>query len=417
MNKLLIRLRHFKKRLIHNKMQYFLLISGVGVSIFLLTAALLFMESYRKTALEEICHQPEEPCYLETEALSGEAMETFFNIGNPVAFGIPDGTVSIAPHGTAKEGELIISAYTLGVSSASDYVLQKGSFGLRITDTVLKEGRFITEDDNKQQNRVAVIDEVLAKLLYGKDSAVGHRITLGNEADVEIVGVLKTNYYTDRNIAEIREQLSGTEDGTGKIIARGNVYCPSFLVSFVYGYDISETDILWPDQTEEKAIEAARKLYEDWNISELISVGSMARDIQEQLRPYLMIAYIIVFSLLLISGVSSMSIMVTAVRRRGSEIGIRKAFGAGVWDILKQFLTEGVLISLSAGVLAVLLATLAVYGGCRYFGRFISLNFHFNMGIVGIALGIGILQGLLFSFPPSLAAARMKVTDTIRRQG
>lgn len=416
MNKLLIRLNHFYKQIVHNKMQYFLLISGVGVSIFLLTAALLFIESYQKTALEEIYHQPAEACYLETEALSGDAVGTFLNIGNPVAFSIPDGMVSMTSHGQAKEGELLLSAYALGVSTDSEVVLQKGSYGLRMTDAVLTEGRFITENDNKQQNKVMVIDEVLAKLLYGKESAVGHFVSLGNETDVEIVGVLKTNYYTDLNIAEIREQLDGSEENK-KIIAYGNLYCPSFLVSQIYGYDASQVDILWPDKTQVHKIEAAIKMYENWNLSEVISVDSMAKDIQTALKPYLMIAYTVVFCLLLISGVSSMSIMVTAVRRRSSEIGIRKAFGAGVGDILKQFLLEGVLISFISGVIAVILAIFAASEGCRYFGKSILINFHFDVRIIGISLLIGILQGILFSFPPSLVAARTKVSETIRKHG
>jgi putative ABC transport system permease protein len=117
---------------------------------------------------------------------------------------------------------------------------------------------------------------------------------------------------------------------------------------------------------------------------------------------------------LLVGGIGIMNIMLVSVRERTREIGIRKAVGAKRRDILMQFLIESAILSLSGGIIGLILG----WGGSKA----ISL---INIGaqplqavvsgdIVAIAFGVAVAIGLFFGIYPAYQAARLSPIDALR---
>ncbi len=111
---------------------------------------------------------------------------------------------------------------------------------------------------------------------------------------------------------------------------------------------------------------------------------------------------------LLVGGIGIMNIMFATVTERTKEVGIRRAVGATEKDILKQFLTESVLLSLFGGVLGLILAVVIVSVVRIFFPA--SINLFAVVITLGISSGIGIFFGVF----PARRAAKLPPIEAIR---
>ena len=111
---------------------------------------------------------------------------------------------------------------------------------------------------------------------------------------------------------------------------------------------------------------------------------------------------------LLVGGIGVMNIMLVSVTERTREIGIRKAVGARRGDILSQFLTEAVLVSVLGGLLGVVAGL--VGSGFRIAGVTPIVAAY----SVFLAFGAAIACGLVFGTYPAARAARMSPIDALR---
>ena len=113
---------------------------------------------------------------------------------------------------------------------------------------------------------------------------------------------------------------------------------------------------------------------------------------------------------LLVGGIGIMNIVLATVLERTREIGIRRATGARRRDIVRQFLTESVFISVSGGLLGV------------GFGFFLSWliaqvagwNTIVTMLSVFIAFGVSVAVGVIFGIYPALKAAQVNPIEALR---
>jgi len=113
---------------------------------------------------------------------------------------------------------------------------------------------------------------------------------------------------------------------------------------------------------------------------------------------------------LIVGGIGIMNIMLVSVSERTREIGIRKAVGATSRQIMRQFLTEGLLLTISGGILGVITSfilnlLLRLYSGWK---PVISIP------VVLLAVGVSIAAGLVFSLIPALKAARKDPITALR---
>jgi putative ABC transport system permease protein len=112
---------------------------------------------------------------------------------------------------------------------------------------------------------------------------------------------------------------------------------------------------------------------------------------------------------LLVGGIGIMNIMLVSVTERTREIGIRMAIGGRKRDILFQFLTESVILSLMGGLLGIGMAFLA----CRIMSS-MNIPTAINPLIVAISAIFAALVGVIFGYYPALKAARLYPIDALR---
>ena len=113
---------------------------------------------------------------------------------------------------------------------------------------------------------------------------------------------------------------------------------------------------------------------------------------------------------LLVGGIGIMNIMLVSVTERTREIGIRLAIGARGSDVLIQFLTEAVVLSLSGGIVGILLS----FGTVYMLNNFFDISAVINMWIVTLAVAFSGAVGIFFGFYPARKAAALNPIDALR---
>lgn len=113
---------------------------------------------------------------------------------------------------------------------------------------------------------------------------------------------------------------------------------------------------------------------------------------------------------LLIGGIGIMNIMLASVLERTKEIGIIRAIGATEEDVIFQFLSESIIISIGGGVIGIILGVLSAYLLTFFTGIQTILSF----GSIVISFGVATAIGLIFGIAPAKAAANKKPIEAIR---
>ena len=115
---------------------------------------------------------------------------------------------------------------------------------------------------------------------------------------------------------------------------------------------------------------------------------------------------------LLVGGIGIMNIMLVSVTERTREIGIRKAIGAQHADIMVQFLVEAMSISLTGGLIGMILASLSL----GIIGDIIKIRLSLSFSVAAIAIIFSISIGMIFGLYPANKAARLKPIDALRHE-
>jgi putative ABC transport system permease protein len=115
---------------------------------------------------------------------------------------------------------------------------------------------------------------------------------------------------------------------------------------------------------------------------------------------------------LLVGGIGIMNIMLVSVTERTREIGLRLAIGALEGEVLLQFLIEAVVLSALGGVVGILIATAASWGGSRLMD--VPYAFDPTINLLSLLFSAGI--GVVFGFFPARRAARMDPIEALRHE-
>ncbi|AZF11554.1 Macrolide export ATP-binding/permease protein MacB [Pseudomonas sp. R2-37-08W] len=254
------------------------------------------------------------------------------------------------------------------------------------------EGSYFTEADERNAATVAVIGaRVRDKLFKGLVNPIGQYILIEN-VPFQVVGVLQE-----------KGSSSGNKDSDDRIaipysaasIRLFGSYNPEYVV-------IAAADATRVNAAEQAIDQLLKRLHQGKDDYHLTNNAAM---IQAEARTAntlsLMLGSIAAISLL-VGGIGVMNIMLMTVRERTREIGIRMATGARQRDILRQFLTEAVMLSVVGGLLGIALALLV--GGVLVLAE-VAVQFSL-MAVLG-AFGCALVTGVVFGFMPARKAARL----------
>ena len=266
-----------------------------------------------------------------------------------------------------------------------------------LNDLHISDGRLVNLGNG---NEIALGSE-LADELYGEDDPIGREITIQNTA-FTIVGVLenaKENGFTNPNsqayISDTKAfEILDTDYYSGIIVQASSE-------DLVEDAKIKVEEIL----LESHGIDDISLA--DFSVTSSEDLLSMIDSIMGMLTSFLTgIASIS----LLVGGIGIMNIMLVSVTERTKEIGLRKALGAKNSDILAQFLTESIVITLTGGVLGILVGNLIGRG----VGQLLEIDAVITLDSVLLAVGISTFIGILFGIYPAMRAAKLNPIDALR---
>ena len=261
-------------------------------------------------------------------------------------------------------------------------------------------GRFFEDRNEQARDKVAVITQTLASTLYGSQAAaIGQQIKLS--------GLPFTVIGTFRERVDTFGQSEISED---------TILIPYTLARFFTGNDSvtqlffsvgDSSEVLRATQAIQDVLRSRHRPESVYKVSNLTQLLSVASTTANTLSTVLLLVSLLT---LVVSGVGIMNIMLATVNNRIREIGVRKAVGATNAEIRAQFLTEAMLISLSGGIIGILLG-LALPFSVRFITDY---RFPISGWSVIIAVAVSSLVGVLFGTVPAARAAQLDPVESLR---
>ena len=276
-----------------------------------------------------------------------------------------------------------------------DHTMYTGGNGIdfpAIFNWPVVQGSFFTQADEDAAAAVAVIGKkVREKVLKDVPDPIGRYILLEN-VPFRVVGIL----------AE-KGASSGDSDSDTRIVVPYSAasvrlfgtHNPEYVV-------IAAADASKVNQTEKAIEHLMLRLHNGHRDFEITNNAAMIQaEAKTRNTLSLMLGSIAAISLL-VGGIGVMNIMLMTVRERTREIGIRMATGARQRDILRQFLTEALMLSVVGGAAGIGLAF--IVGAVLYLCD-VAVAFSW-MAVLG-AFGCALVTGVIFGFMPARKAARL----------
>ena len=274
---------------------------------------------------------------------------------------------------------------------------------LEISNWSLASGEFFTEKDMISRAKVAVLGKTVADQLFPNDDPIGQQIRIKN-VPFRVIGVL----------ASKGQNVMGA-DNDDIIIAPATTVLDRLLggrdISFIMASAISLSQI---DQAQAQLVEIMRKAHNlnpgednDFTVRNQAEITQAATETSQVLT--ILLASVAGVSLI-VGGIGIMNIMLVSVTERTREIGIRLSVGARTSDILIQFLTESIALSIAGGLIGVLLA----FGITFILNEYTSQAAYINPQIVFIAVSFAGIIGIFFGFYPARKAANLNPIDALR---
>lgn len=279
-----------------------------------------------------------------------------------------------------------------GNNNQQFYVGGNNTYFSEIFNWPVVEGSFFTEADEQSAAAVAVIGQKVREKLFGTgNDPIGQYILVEN-VPFQVVGILAG-----------KGASSGDQDSDERIVVPYSAAAIRLFGSRDPEYvTIAAADSRRVADTEAAIDRLMRKLHNGKHDFELTNDAALIQaEARTQNTLSLMLGSIAAISLL-VGGIGVMNIMLMTVRERTREIGIRMATGARQRDILRQFLSEAVLLSMVGGVTGIALALLI--GGVLLLA---DIAVAFSLPAVLGAFACAVVTGVVFGFMPARKAARL----------
>jgi putative ABC transport system permease protein len=269
-----------------------------------------------------------------------------------------------------------------------------------VRNIVVSSGRFLDEGDVALRGRVALLTDKLAERMYGsRASALSQAIKL--------YGLQFTVIGTFHEKVETFGQSEVERDTILIPITVLRYFTPVERIDPLYVQVRSPGGVDRVALRVQEIVEGRHRPGARYRVDTLTAILNAAKNISLILSLVLVLVSAIT---LVISGIGIMNIMLVTVTERTREIGVRLAVGASPKEILIQFLTEAILVSLSGGLLGILVGV-AIPLSVRLFA---DIKIPISPVAVVVAFGVSCLVGLIFGILPANRAAHLNPTEALR---
>ena len=323
-------------------------------------------------------------------------------------------TLKLTDYETLKNECMFVSAISPNVSSSGQLIAGNNNYPssfngvgteyLEIRQLSVEYGEMFTEADIQSSAKVCVIGKTIVDNLFPNGEDPIGKIIRFNKVPFRVIGVLKSKGYNSMGMDQDDIVLAPYSTVMKRLLA----------VQHLQGIFASAlTEAMTDNATEEitKILRRTHKLTEteedDFTIRSQQELSNMLNTTTDMMTTLL--ACIASISLI-VGGIGIMNIMYVSVTERTKEIGLRMSVGARGIDILSQFLIESILISITGGLIGVILgcgASLAVKG-IAHWPVFIQ-----PWSII-LSFGVCTVTGIFFGWYPAKKAANLDPIEAIR---
>lgn len=306
---------------------------------------------------------------------------------------VSDATPDLTGTATAKVGS---QSYTTSVEG-----VLPGYENIRSVHAAL--GRFVTQDDNDNRYKVAVVGIEVLQNIYPDmkaseyETLIGKNISL-NGTNFEIVGILESKGTSSAGSSDNRVivPLSTAE----RFLKSKNVK--------TYYVEAKSSDDITPASTELNQF-LLEKYNNDSTQFRILTQSELLQTSSSTVNTLTMMLAGIAAISLLVGGIGIMNIMLVSVIERTREIGIRKAIGAKRKDILLQFIIEAIFISCVGGMVGI---GIGIFGGVLI-QALSTLKVALSFSVMMAAFGFSAAVGIIFGLYPAAKASKLKPIDAL----
>ena len=264
-------------------------------------------------------------------------------------------------------------------------------------------GANFTQDDVTRAANVVVLGATVQQNLFGRADSTGKTVRIGNLPFL-VVGVLQAKGQSGMGqdqddgvfvpITTLQKKITG-QDWLQNIMVSATSQDASYAAQTQITSLLRDRHRIRPGQDD------------DFSVRNLADVAQLADESSKVMT--LLLASIAGVSLI-VGGIGIMNIMLVSVTERTREIGIRIAIGATESDVLRQFLSESVVLSLTGGVLGILFGIAASITITKVLGWSILVS----PIAVGSAVVFSMAVGIFFGFYPARKAAMLDPIEALR---
>jgi len=273
---------------------------------------------------------------------------------------------------------------------------------LDVNNWSMKSGRFLSEKNVQNRERVAVVGKTVVKNLFGDEDPVGAEIRVKN-IPFRIIGVLNSKgsgaMGNDQDDMVIIPYTTAMERVDGIDYLR---------MIYVVGKDENGIDRL---QSDIENLLRVRHGIKDTNLDDfnIQNMNSIMETMEETTGTLTLFLGAVAAISLVVGGIGIMNIMLVSVTERTREIGVRKALGATYNVIVTQFLIEAIVISLMGGIIGIILGV----GSSKLIGMASGMSTVISIPTIVMSFAFSVAIGLVFGIYPARKAAKLNPIDAL----
>ncbi|MDR1941817.1 MAG: ABC transporter permease [Endomicrobium sp.] len=265
-------------------------------------------------------------------------------------------------------------------------------------------GRFFTELENSNKQRVALLGKTVIKEIWGDSTfnPIGEYVKI-NRIDFQIIGVLP------------EKGSNGFRDEDDKIIIPlntamyrviGTQYLNNMDVQVQDDADMNEV----ADNITQRLLFTHRMPASSLDAVRVRNMAEIQETMNSMANAFSLLLGSIAFISLLVGGIGIMNIMFVSVSERTKEIGLRKAIGANNADILFQFIIESVFVCCAGGIIGIIFGSAISIVISKIAGWTTAVT----LSSIVLAFGFSAVTGLLFGVWPARKASLLNPIEALR---